>query len=886
MELLTDRLTTLIYATDASLYRYMPEAVAKPTDNIDIISLINYAKNNCKSLTFRAAGTSLAGQTLTNSIAVDVSKNWKQLEVLDNGKAIRAGISVIGAKLNQVLSPYNRKFGPDPASINSAMIGGILANNSGGLSCGTLNNSYSTMLGMTFILSNGIEINSLEADADDKLKLTAPLTYQKLIALKEEILNNNIFVDKIKRKYELKNTIGYSLNSFLDFEKPIDILTHLLIGSEGTLGFISEATFKTVPLNKFKKTYFLSFSSAKKLSEAIKVLKSYGAEALEFMDSISLDSVASKIINILDFDLTNKFALLAEFGFENELDRATFELKEDSVFNKINFEDKFSTLLHKEQYQLWAIRKGLLASIGGQKKPNTSFIIEDVAVRIDDLSDALSDIRNLINKYDFNTGIYGHGIDGNIHFTISENFSSEKELNKLESFFKDLTDLIVDRFDGSLKAEHGTGRNMSPFVEKEWGSQLYSIMHQVKSAIDPDGIFNYGVLLNDDYQIHLKNIKSIPDVSPIVDKCIECGFCEVVCPSKNTTLTPRQRIALHREIVRMDLKLTVNEEKQIKNLFDDTCATDGLCSITCPVGINTGLFVKSHRFEKEDESILEHIEFKTIEKVAKFGIKSKALLKNSIFHYIAKLSQPNMNFDLIVNLKHKPINLEFNQESKPIDYIYFPTCTSRLFGSGTQKENIVEKIMDIGLLFNLNIVILEELAGKCCGLMYESKGMLNLSNVLKNYLTDVLAKFNPKAVVIDSESCYGYLKNDNQNVNFIDTFDFLNLGRENLQITNEKILFHPSCSTRLLLTDEEILNKLKNLGINADLTELRCCGAAGDKVFLEKELYQSAAIEFDYLKDKDYVGYYSNNLPCEISLSHSTGKIFQSLVYLVKNVEN
>lgn len=886
MNLLQDRLTRLVYATDASLYRYMPEAVAKPTSNQEIIELIYYANQTSKSLTFRAGGTSLAGQTLTNSIAVDVSKNWKQLEVLESGNVIRAGISVIGGKLNQVLMPFNKKFGPDPASINSAMIGGILANNSGGLSCGTANNPYSSLIGMTFILANGIEINSLDANSDHLLKETSPNIYEKILSLKEYILNDSALVQKIKRKYELKNTIGYSLNSFLDFEKPIDIITHLLIGSEGTLAFISEATFRTVPLNKFKQTYFFSFSSTTDLCNAIAILKENGASALEFMDSMSLESVQDKIKNIFNFNLKDKFALIAEFGFDIESERTEFKQNEQTLLNQFKYDNIHSSQDTQEQYKIWAIRKGLLASIGGQRKPNTSFIIEDVAVRLKDLSSALLDIREIINKNEFTTGIYGHGIDGNIHFTISENFDSENELTRLEYFFEEITDLIVHKYDGSLKAEHGTGRNMSPFVEKEWGSELYNIMHQIKSAIDPNGVFNKGVLLNDDYQIHLKHIKSIPDVSPIVDKCIECGFCEVVCPSKNATLTPRQRIAVHREIVRMDLKLTLEESAILQNQFDDTCATDGLCSLNCPVGINTGLFVKESRNEKNNDNFIGKIEFKTVEKFAKFGIRNKSLLDNSIVKYFAKLAEPNLNFELIKNLKNKPIELQFGQFRNSIDYIYFPTCTCRIFGDAKEKHNITEKIMDIGLLFGLNIVMLDSLADKCCGLMYESKGMKTVSIEHKEYLTNVLAKYKPKAVIIDAESCYSFLKHNDLQINFIDTLDFLSLGKDKITTTNDKVLFHPSCSTRLLLSDDEISAKLKNLGVNADLTEVRCCGAAGDKLFTEKNLHLSAAKEFEYLEKSNYTGYYSNNLPCEMALSNSTGKDFKSLVYLANNVEN
>jgi len=210
-------------------------------------------------------------------------------------------------------------------------------------------------------------------------------------------------------------------------------------------------------------------------------------------------------------------------------------------------------------------------------------------------------LKELFKKYEYHDAyLFGHALEGNLHLVFSQDFSNQNEVDRYEKLMSELAILVVDRFDGSLKAEHGTGRNMAPFVEKEWGTAAYEIMKRIKTIFDPNNKINPDVLINPDPIAHLKNLKPMPASHEIVDKCMECGFCEPHCVSEGLTLSPRQRIVIAREISRLeetndDPERLAAIRKDVTYQLDETCATDGLCALACPVYIDTGKFVKEWR---------------------------------------------------------------------------------------------------------------------------------------------------------------------------------------------------------------------------------------------------------------------------------------------------
>ncbi|MBV8530018.1 MAG: FAD-binding oxidoreductase, partial [Candidatus Eremiobacteraeota bacterium] len=593
----------IAYASDASFYRLIPQAVIHAATEQEVVQLFQFSHEHKIPVTFRAAGTSLSGQSISAGLLVEVARNFRDLEVLDAGRKIRVQPGVIGTIANRSIAAYGRKIGPDPASIDACTIGGILANNASGMCCGTDQNAYHTLGSLRFVLPSGTVLDTAAHDADEIFAAREPALAKGLLELKSRIENDAALMGRIRRKYRIKNTTGYGLNAFLDYERAIDIFAHLLIGSEGTLAFIAEAVLNTVPELPVKYTGLLLFPDLFAASASIAPLREAGAKALEIMDRASLRSVEDQagtppVIKTLP---EGAAGLLVEFQRALEAERAQLEsLAAERTASLKLIETPYFTHDPAAQATLWKIRAGMFPSIGSVRKSGTTVIIEDVAFPIEHLAPAAKDLTGLFRRHDYpNAIIFGHAKDGNLHFVITQSFNGKPAVDQYSRFIDDVVELVVQRYDGSLKAEHGTGRNMAPFVQTEWGEDAYAIMREVKDLADPSGLLNPGVIINEDVHAHVHDLKQLPTVEPEIDKCIECGYCESRCPSRNLTLTPRQRIVVRRELARHEgcgsNKFIAELERDFPYMALDTCATDGLCATMCPVGIDTGKLVKRFR---------------------------------------------------------------------------------------------------------------------------------------------------------------------------------------------------------------------------------------------------------------------------------------------------
>jgi D-lactate dehydrogenase len=583
----------LAYSRDASIYRMVPDIIVRPKNENDIQNLFAYANDSNKSVTFRASGTSLSGQTVTNGIVAEIAYDWQNIKVRNDGKSIILEPGVIGEHANQKLRKFQRRIGPDPASMKAARIGGIIANNASGMTTGKPCNSYNTLLNIRFVLSNGnVYDTSIKQDYALFIKKEKLLS-DGLIAIRKNIYENELLRNKILDKYRLKNTVGYSLNSFLDYEHPLDIFAHLLVGSEGTLAFISNIELETVHDHPYKSTGLILFPSIKIACDAINPIKNTGVKALELMDYASLKT--AKYLDDAPYDIAslpkNSAALLCEFQEDGESLFDELENNLISVAREYNgslvgeFEKEESKRL-----KLWKIRKNLFTTVGSLRKPGTSVITEDICFDIKNLGEVITELHRIFTKWKFDDAvIFGHAKDGNLHFNLSIDLESEKGVNDYRKMLDEVVEMTVKKYNGSLKAEHGTGRNMAPFVETEWGSELYNIMWKIKNLADPNNILNLGVILNKKSDVHILNLKPMPAVNNKIDLCVECGFCEPVCPSRGFTFTPRQRIGVSREIE----LISSNDHPLSKKLKNDyiyntelTCAVDGMCETVCPIIAN------------------------------------------------------------------------------------------------------------------------------------------------------------------------------------------------------------------------------------------------------------------------------------------------------------
>src|ERR1700684_1405750 len=229
------------YASDASPYRLVPKVVVLPRTTDDIVQLFRYCRETGRHATFRAAGTSLNGQSQSDDILIDVRRNWSGFSVEDGGGRIRCRPGTILAHANAALKKHGRRLGPDPASGHAATIGGVIANNAGGMRCTLQRDAYHTVSAMTFVLPSGTTINTTEPDAEERFARLEPELARGLTAIREELVSDEALSARIRQKFSIRNTHGYRLSAFLDETTPLRIFRRLLVGSEGTLAFIAEA---------------------------------------------------------------------------------------------------------------------------------------------------------------------------------------------------------------------------------------------------------------------------------------------------------------------------------------------------------------------------------------------------------------------------------------------------------------------------------------------------------------------------------------------------------------------------------------------------------------------------------------------------------------------
>ena len=639
--ILTSPLHTLAYGTDASFYRLIPKIVVLAYTENEIVEIIKLAKEMNIALTFRAAGTSLSGQAVTDSVLVVATHGWKSYQLLENNTRIKLDPGIVGSRANIYLAPHGLKIGPDPASIGAAMIGGIVANNASGMCCGTAQNSYQTMADIRIVLYDGTVLDTADSDSVAAFKIKHQTLIQEIENLRDTIVQDETLYHFIKNKFKIKNTTGYSINAFVDFQEPVEIIKHLMVGSEGTLAFISNVTFKTVIDEKYKSCALLFFNTIQDACNATILLKQAPVAAVELLDRESVRSVEN------DPDVPDYFRNLPESACAllvecRDNDLVLLKQKQEAIRQQIQSIPtlrEYAFTSEPKQYNFnWKARKGLLPTVGGMRKNGTTVIIEDVAFPLPVLADACIAMKALFKKYEYHDAVlFGHALEGNLHFVFSQDFSVQSEMERYEHLMSDLAVLVVDQFNGSLKAEHGTGRNMAPFVEKEWGAASYDIMKRIKNIFDPHNKLNPDVLINPDPKVHLKNIKPLPETHDIVDKCMECGFCEPHCVSEGLTLSPRQRIVVAREISRLERsndnpRRLAEFRKQVQYQLDETCATDGLCSLACPVYIDTGKFVKSWRARNTSAG-----ERRTAEYIANHMAETTAMMRTglkaiAIFH--------------------------------------------------------------------------------------------------------------------------------------------------------------------------------------------------------------------------------------------------------------
>lgn len=911
------RLIDLVaYASDAGFYYLRPKAVVQPISESEVIALFKFSHEQQIPLTFRTGGTSLSGQAITDGILVDLSQYWNKIAITDNGELVRVQPGITGSMVNGSLKRFKRKIGPDPSSIDAAMMGGILSNNSSGMCCGVKHNSYHTTKHIRFILPDGNTFTTENAADYDRFAKDCIQIHNAILGMQEEINRNTELYDLIRKKYQTKNTVGYSLNAFIDHQHPLDVLAHLLIGAEGTLGFIAEAVMNTVPDYPYKTTAFLYFPDIYAACQAIIPLTVSGAEAVELMDRASLrsiDSLEGVPLRLKTLPETAA-ALLVEFQ-SNSLEElhAKTNVFLSSAGNLSMLEPPLFTEDIREQAFFWKLRKGMFPAVGAVRASGTTVILEDIAFPVARLGDAILDLQQLFKKYSYHEAIiFGHAKDGNIHFVVTQAFHTSAEIERYDHFMQEVVKLVVNKYDGTLKAEHGTGRNMAPFIETEWGGAAYQIMKALKAVVDPHNLLNPGVIINENKRAHLTNLKPLPSVEQEVDRCIECGYCEHKCPSRNITTTPRQRIVVRRELASLKTAGNRRDFDQLVKEFQydglDTCAVDGLCATACPVDINTGDLVKRLRRESHSNTAntLALMVARNMD-VAAFVVGSALKVGAGINRVFGESTMKNITGGLRKIIPAVPLwsnqlqatngNIKGNTAGS---VVYFPTCINRMMGGAKEnKKSVPQTFMSVSAKVGIEVLVPDDINNSCCGQLFSSKGYHDAYVYTANETVRKLWRWTSGGklpVVLDVSSCTFTLQqcrtvlNDENKQYFdqmriIDSIDYLHdLVLPALKAVRKKnsIVLHPVCTLKKMGLENKLFQIANQFAHKVDVPlTAGCCGMAGDRGFLFPELTAAAtAPEAKEVKKEEYEGYYSTAKTCEMAMSDAVSKNYESILYL------
>jgi D-lactate dehydrogenase len=878
------------YASDASPYRRFPRAVVMAKEPDDVAKLLAFGRERDIPVTFRAGGTSLNGQGQTDGILVDVRRHFRGIAVLEDGAAVRVKTGEILGHVNRVLAPLGRRLGPDPASTEVATVGGVVANNSGGMRCGVTKDTYSTLRSMTFVLPSGTRIDTAAPGAPAEFEAAEPELAAGLAAIRDEIRADEELSSRIRRKFEIKNTTGYRLCAFLDADEPLEIFRRLVIGSEGTLAYVPEVVFETVPQPAVTTTAWVHFPDIDAAIAPVNDLVASGATAVELMVAPALITAAWNMVGApqewKELDPTSA-ALLVEYGgatpaeLDAQVARGTELLGAHETIHPIDF-----TRDAQEIETAWRVREGLQGLVGRLRLPGTALILEDVCVPPARIAECAGDLQPLLIEHGFLPGVAGHASAGNLHFMLTPDFSKPEDVERYEAFMDGLVALIVDKYDGSLKAEHGTGVNMAPYVEREWGTKATELMWRVKRLADPDGVLSPGVVLNRDPTAHLRDLKTTPPIEESATTCVECGFCEPVCPSRDLTTTPRQRIVLRREIARQPNGSPVQAALLEELGYDalDTCAADGSCQIACPVGIDTGALVKELRAERHTDRA-ERAALATAKRWGRVESASRAALR------VGGSAARRTRKGRALPGPAKGALPATTREGAAAAYV--PSCTNRIFGGGP-----VEALVAVSARAGLPVWIPADVAGSCCGLPWSSKGFGDAHRHKANELVERLWAWSGEGalpIVVDAASCTGAIVEPGEgtlseaNAEYLAALQIIDSVAwahdrllPNLTITRKAgaAAIHPTCAThrqghawRLGALAAAIAD---DVYVPPTST---CCGFAGDRGISHPELTESATREeAAELRGRSFDAYLSSNRTCEVGMTRATGRDYESVI--------
>ncbi|MEV5386933.1 FAD-binding and (Fe-S)-binding domain-containing protein [Streptomyces sp. NPDC052721] len=920
----TDVPRRIAAAHDASPYLFTPRAVVRAVSAAEVGALMAGARAAGLPLTLRSGGTSLAGQAGGDGILVDVRSAWRDAEVLDDGLRVRVQPGLTVRQVNARLARYGRRLGPDPASESACTIGGLVANNSSGMNCGTRDNAYRTMESLQFVLPSGTVVDTALPDADQALRAREPELHAGLLRLRDRVRGSARSRATVERLFSMKNTMGYGLNSFLDHDEPADILAHLMIGSEGTLGFVGEAVFRTVPLLPHTATGLLVLPGLAEATGALPALLAAGARTAELLDAASLrvaQQSPDPVAEVRGLRVERHAALLVEFAEEDPEPLAARVADARRALDRLPAVTGTALVGDPRlRARLWHLRKGLYTAVAGARRPGTTALLEDIAVPMDRLTRTCEGLTGLFDRYGYQDAvIFGHARDGNLHFMLTQDFDSASEVERYARFTDAMADLVLDA-GGTLKAEHGTGRAMAPFVRRQYGDELYDVMRELKRLCDPHGVLNPGVLLDDDANAHLRNLKSIPEVDPAVDACVECGYCEPVCPTAEATTTPRQRIALRREIA---LATAAGDEERRRALSEDyayaavdSCAADSLCVTACPVTIDTGAVMKRLRADRHGavaqragNTVARH--WGTTVKAVRVALDTAHAVPSPVLRTATGALRRLGAGDLVPawtdDIPRGGPARPAPRQPSGARAVFFAACIGSLFapeedgGKGPgEATGATAAFLRLCARAGIPVAVPSGLGGLCCGTPWQSKGYTAGYRTMAARTLEALweaSEHGRLPVVCDASSCTHGLAQLREalpesdraryaSLRFVDSVVFA--AEHLLPALPEprrlgSLALHPTCSTVHLGIEAALRTVAAAVSDEVTVPDSwGCCAFAGDRGLLHPEITASAvAAQAAELSTGTYDAYASCNRTCELGMTRATGHPYRHVLELL-----
>ncbi|MGW0748487.1 FAD-binding and (Fe-S)-binding domain-containing protein [Streptomyces sp. NPDC002587] len=916
------------YASDASPYRFVPQVVVIAEDVDDISAVLSYAHGRRREVVFRAAGTSLGGQAQGEDVLVDVRRHWAGVEVLDEGRLarIRPGTTVFRA--NAALARHGRVLGPDPASAIACTLGGVVANNASGMTAGTTRNSYRTLSSLTLVLPSGTVVDTADPLADEELTRAEPALCRGLMEIKAEIEADPALVARIRAKHQIKNTTGYRLDAYLDGRTPVEILRGLMVGSEGTLGFIAEVVFDTLPLDRELCSALLFFPSLPAAAAAAPLFNEAGAIAVELMDGNTLRASVSVAGVPADWaDLPkDTAALLVEFRAPDEAGLDAYERRATRLVTGLGLVAPVASVTNAFTRDAttirgyWTARRAFVPAVGGSRARGTTLITEDFAVPPSRLAEACEALLGLQAEHGFDAAVAGHAAHGNLHFLLAFDAADPADVERYAAFMDAFCRLVVERFDGSLKAEHSTGRNMAPFLEMEWGAGATELMWRTKRVIDPEGVLAPRIVLDRDPRAHLRGLKTIPRVEEAADPCIECGFCEPSCPSGDLTTTPRQRIVLRREMTRQQPGSTVLEGLLDAYGYDavDTCAGDSACKPACPVGIDTGALMRDfrhrrHSAREERAAVLAARRFRAVEAATRLAVATADQLRdllgdrlgNSLPAAVTEAARKALRPDLVPRwlpqippaaARRLPVTRRVGASA-----VYYPSCVNRIFGGGPDGRpgpSLPQAVVAVSERAGKPVWVPRDVTGTCCATIWHSKGYDAGNRLMANRIVEAAWGWTAGGrlpLVVDASSCtlgiarevVPYLTEENQalhaELRIVDSVVWAAeelLPHLEVRRTAGSAVLHPTCSMRHLGGEGQLRAVAEVCAGEVVIPdEAGCCAFAGDRGLLHPELTASAtAREAAEVTARHFDAHLSANRMCEVGMERATGRGYYSVL--------